>query len=71
MDYEKINVMTSSLPLPRLYDNKTKSLAPVIPISSIERAAEKKVENVAKTEKKGIPQFYTEPIFKAKEYDFL
>lgn len=53
-------------------DSEIKLLAPVIPISPVKIAPEKQVENIRRQATKNeIPQFYTQPIFKARKYDFL
>ena len=65
-------IMPVNLPIERFDENKRRTPALIIPISSIKTPIEKKRETVTRDAvKKELPKFYTEPIFKARKYDFL
>ena len=64
--------MTTNLSGQIRLDSEIKPLAPIIPISPARVAPEKQAEKICpQAIKNEIPLFYTQPIFKAKKYDFL
>jgi hypothetical protein len=59
-------------PLPNLEDITIRPLAPVIPMKSVTKENNKLKRKVSKVKlEKGMPLFYSKPIYKPKKYDLL